>query len=165
MIFLTVGTQFPFDRLVRAVDEALEQSALEDEVFAQVGLRGYRPEHMEWVETLEQEAFGERVAEARALIGHAGVGTILTALEGRKPLLVMPRLRRYGEIVNDHQVATARKFAEAGHVLAAYDEGEVLQKLVALRTFVPTPRRANPEQVVARVRLFLESLHCHCPSR
>lgn len=161
MIFLTVGTQFPFDRLVRAVDEAAGRSALEDEVFAQVGQRGYRPEHMEWVEILEREAFAERVAEARALIGHAGVGTILAALEVGKPLLVMPRLRRYGEIVNDHQVATARKFAEAGHVLAAYDEGEVLQKLVELRTFVPTLRRASPERVVARLRLFLEELARH----
>jgi len=158
VIFLTVGTQFPFDRLVRAVDEALGRSAFGDEVFAQVGQRGYRPQHMEWVETLEQEAFRERVAEARALIGHAGVGTIFTAVEAGKPLLVMPRLRRYGEIVNDHQVATARKFAEAGHVLAAYDEGEVLQKLVELRTFVPTRRRASPEKVVARVRSFLEEL-------
>jgi UDP-N-acetylglucosamine transferase subunit ALG13 len=63
--------------------------------------------------------------------------------------------------VNDHQVATARKFAEAGHVLAAYDEGEVLQKLVELRTFVPTLRRASPERVVARLRLFLEELARH----
>ena len=156
MIFLTVGTQFPFDRLVRAVDEALGRSALDDEVLAQVGHRGYRPRHMKWVETLEREAFGERVARARALVGHAGVGTILTALEAGKPLLVMPRLRRYGEIVNNHQVVTARKFAELGHVLMAHDEREIPAQLAALESFVPVPRHANPGGIVARLKAFLD---------
>jgi UDP-N-acetylglucosamine transferase subunit ALG13 len=158
VIFLTVGTQFPFDRLVRAVDEVLGRSAVEDEVFAQVGSRGYRPRHMEWVETLEREAFGQRVAGARALIGHAGTGTILTALEAGKPLLVMPRLRRYGEVVNDHQVATARKFAELGHVLLAYDEREIPAKLAALDSFIPVSRHADPAGVIARLRAFLDKV-------
>ena len=158
MIFLTVGTQFPFDRLVRAVDESLARSELEEGVFAQVGRKGYRPRHMEWVETLEREVFAERVAGARALIGHAGIGTILIALEAGKPLLVMPRLQRYGEIVNDHQVATARKFAELGHVLLAYDESEIPAKLAALDSFIPVPRHADPAGVIARLRAFLDKV-------
>jgi UDP-N-acetylglucosamine transferase subunit ALG13 len=158
MIFLTVGTQFPFDRLVRAVDEALGRSALREEVFAQVGRGGYRPRHMEWVETLEREVFAERVAGARALIGHAGMGTILMALEAGKPLLVMPRLHRYREIVNDHQVATARKFGELGHVLVACDEKEIPARLAALDSFVPVPRHANPAGIVARLEAFLDEI-------
>jgi beta-1,4-N-acetylglucosaminyltransferase len=158
VIFLTVGTQFPFDRLVRAVDEALGGSAVEDDVFAQVGRGGYRPRHMEWVETLERGDFGKRVASAKTLIGHAGVGTILAALAAGKPLLVMPRLRRYGEIVNDHQVATARKFAELGHVLLAYDESEIPAKLAALGSFVPVPRHADPARVIVRLKAFLDKV-------
>jgi len=158
MIFLTVGTQFPFDRLVEAVDCAVATGGLSEDVFAQVGQGGFRPSHMQWCETLKRDAFGECVSRARALIGHAGIGTIFAAIDARRPLLVMPRLSRYGEIVNDHQVSTARKFAEMGHVLMARDETEIPQCLRLLDSFVPRPRTPRPEGVVERVRDFLDEV-------
>ena len=111
MIFLTVGTQFPFDRLVKAVDDAAGKGAAGDEVFAQTGGGTYRPRNMKYVEKMERGEFAECVAKARAIIGHAGMGTILVAVEAGKPLLVMPRRAEFGEIVNDHQLATAAKSA------------------------------------------------------
>ena len=162
MIFLTVGTQFPFDRLVRAVDDAVATGLLSEEVFAQVGQAGYRPSHMQWCETLKREAFGECVSKARALIGHAGIGTIFAAIDAQRPLLVMPRLSQYGEIVNDHQVSTARKFAEMGHVLMARDETQIPEGLRLLESFVPRPRTPRPEGVIKRLREFLEHVITVC---
>lgn len=155
MIFLTVGTRFPFDRLIKAVDDAVGARLIEDEVFAQVGEGGYRPRNMKWAETLDRATFARYVAESQGLIGHAGMGTIDTAMDCDKPLLVMPRLRRYREHVNDHQVATARKFEALGHVIAAYDAGEVAAKVAELKTFKPRRRHARPEAVIARVADFL----------
>ena len=110
MIFLTVGTLFSFDRLVRAVDSAVGKSLIKDEVFAQIGHGGFEPRNMEYVETLDKEAFDEKVRCAACVISHAGMGSIIAALNRKKPLLVMPRMKRFGEHVNDHQVDIARKF-------------------------------------------------------
>ena len=158
MIFVTVGTVVPFDRLVRAVDEAAGAGIIDEEMFAQVGRGGYRPKHMPWSEALERDVFGEYMARADRLIAHAGTGTIFEALEAGKPLLVMPRLRRYGEIVNDHQVGTARRFGELGHVLVAEDEGEIAGKVGELGTFVPRAREVDGRAVVERVRGFLAAV-------
>ena len=104
MIFLTVGTQFPFDRFVRAVDNIFDQGLIDEEIFAQIGETSYKPRNFESVVSLEKKVFDERFKGASSVISHAGVGTIMVALKNHKPLLVMPRMKRYKEHVNDHQV-------------------------------------------------------------
>lgn len=158
MIFLTVGTQFPFDRLVRAIDNVLGEGLIEDEIFAQIGQTSYKPRNFEAVASLEKRVFDEHLKAASALIGHAGMGTITMALENGKPLLVMPRLRRYREVVNDHQLAIARKFEAYGHVLVAYQEKDLRSKAGELKHFVPTRRQTQVEQVVRRISTFLGEL-------
>ena len=158
MIFLTVGTQFPFDRLVRAVDEAVERGLIEDQIVAQIGKNAWQPRHFQAVATLPKTDFDDAYHRADAIISHAGMGSITQALERQKPLLVLPRRKCYGEVVNDHQVDIAEKFAGLGHLLAAGDVDELPDKLRRLKTFRPRPRRVNPDAVVARVREFLQSI-------
>jgi len=158
MIFLTVGTQFPFDRLVRAVDEAISRGGLDEEVFSQVADSTYRPRNFEAVPYLEKDAFDERMCQASCVISHAGMGAITMALDNKKPLLVMPRLKRYREVVNDHQMAIAQKFESLGHVLVAYNEDEVSEKIKALRHFVPVEREKGAAAVVQRISEFIEQV-------
>lgn len=158
MIFLTVGTQFPFDRLVKTVDQALDGRLVNEEIFAQIGETSYKPLNFESVVSLEKNLFDKRLREASSVISHAGMGTITMALKNHKPLLVMPRLKRYREHVNDHQVATARKFEELGHILAVYDAKDLPNGICKLKNFVPRERKANPEAVADRIHRFLNSL-------
>ncbi len=158
MIFLTVGTQFPFDRFVRAVDNIFDQGLIDEEIFAQIGETSYKPRNFESVVSLEKKVFDEHFKRASSVISHAGVGTITVALKHHKPLLVMPRLKRYREHVNDHQVVTARKFEELGHILAAYDAKDLPNGIHNLKNFVPRERKANPEAVADRIHRFLNSL-------
>ena len=158
MIFLTVGTQFPFDRLVRFVDEAISQNRFEEEIFAQIGDSSYRPHNFKYVESLEKSEFDSWMQRASGIISHAGIGTLKMALDSEKPLLVMPRLKKYGEVVNDHQVAIARKFEELGHILVAYDIEDLRDSIRKLKNFVPRKRKASPHAVADRIRRFLNSL-------
>ncbi len=158
MIFLTVGTLFPFDRLVRAVDDAVAAGLVEQPVFAQIGGTSFVPRHIEYVEILDKCTFDNKVADADYLISHAGIGSITTALGHGKPLLAMPRMKRYGEHVNDHQVGTARKFEELGHILVAYDSKDLPDGIRRLKTFVPKERKATPHAVAERIRRFLDDL-------
>jgi UDP-N-acetylglucosamine transferase subunit ALG13 len=159
MIFLTVGTYpLPFDRLVEAVDAAVRNGLIQEEIFAQIGWCRYRPQHMAYVEMLEKESFDSYLRESSAVVSHAGVGIITMALDNGKPLLAMPRLKKHGEVVNDHQVATARKFEELGHILVAYEVQEIPDKLQQLTTFKPRKRQAQPQAVAERICCFLKSL-------
>ncbi len=155
MIFLTVGNRYGFDRLVRGVDELVANGVITDEVVAQIGEGTYEPSHCEFVRYFDGDAYDAHVARADALIGHAGSGTIATALQLTKPLLVMPRVARFREHVNDHQVATARRFAELGCVLAAASVEELPAGINALRGFVPHRRIPNVAGLVGRISEFL----------
>jgi UDP-N-acetylglucosamine transferase subunit ALG13 len=158
MIFLTVGTQFPFDRLVRAVDDIFEQGLIDEELYAQIGESKYKPRNFEYVDFLDTRLFDDWMQKASGIIGHAGMGTITMALDRKKPLLVMPRLKKYGEVVNDHQVAIVRKFSELGHILAAYDVDDLLNGIRKLKDFVAIQRKTNPQAVADRIRRFLNGL-------
>lgn len=158
MIFLTVGTQFPFDRLVRAIDCLVEEGVVQEEVFGQIGHSAYRPRHFEAVAALEKRAFDDYVRRASAIISHAGIGVIMMALDNGKPLLVMPRRPQYKEVVNDHQAALADKFEAQGYLLAAQDETQLRQKVGRLQGFVPRARQANPEAVADRIVDFLTAV-------
>lgn len=161
MIFLTVGTQFPFDRLLKGVDDLLDAGVLDEDVFAQMGDSSYQPRNFSGVRSLEKGPFDEYLQKASAVIGHAGIGTITMALDNHKPLLAMPRLKRYGEVVNDHQLILARKFEALGYLLVAEDQPQLAAKAAQLKSFVPQPRKADPDRVAQRVLRFLDELNGH----
>lgn len=128
VIFVTVGAQMAFDRMVRAVDEWAEKCGRSD-VFAQIGPTDYTPRHIEHVGFLEPPQFAERAREASVIVAHAGMGSIITALTLGKPILVMPRRGDLRETRNDHQVATAKRLSELGKVAVAMDERELVERL------------------------------------
>lgn len=158
MIFVTVGENGPFDRLVRCVDAwAGEQDKVE--AFAQIGRTDYVPRHIEWAERLHQEEFLRLFSRADAIVAHAGMGTILSALELGVPVLVMPRLAALGEQRNDHQLATARALKESGKINVADDEHalrEMLDQLDDLRLHPRIPTTA-PEPLVKTLREFIKA--------
>lgn len=128
MILVTVGAQMPFDRLVEAVDVWAAARGRND-IFAQVGDAAYRPSHITYSAFTKPDEFRRMVEEADLVVAHAGMGTIITALELGKPILVMPRRAALRETRSDHQVATARQLSLQGLVNVAWDERELTQKL------------------------------------
>jgi UDP-N-acetylglucosamine transferase subunit ALG13 len=124
VIFLTTGTQLPFDRLVRAVDEWLEGTASPPEVCAQVlppARDAYVPRHFETVARFSPADYAEAFARADLIVSHAGMGTILTALTKGKRICIMPRQMQYGEHRNDHQLSTAQRLGDHPGLFTARD--------------------------------------------
>ncbi len=128
-IFVTVGTELPFDRLVRAVDAWAHESGVHGEVFAQIGATDRRPEYIAAQPFLDPQDFRRVFEQADLVVGHAGMGTILSSLTAEKPLLVMPRRASAGEHRNDHQLATAQYFTELDMVNVALDEAALVRML------------------------------------
>jgi len=130
MIFVTIGTQAPFDRLVKAVDEVIPQLA-NVEVVAQVFNDKYKVKNMRTVGFLEPEEFEHYFDEAFLIIAHAGMGTIISALTKGKKIIIFPRLASLGEHRNEHQLATAKKIRELNFAEVAFNEKELQEKIVA----------------------------------
>jgi UDP-N-acetylglucosamine transferase subunit ALG13 len=142
MIFVTVGSDIPFDRLIRAVDRWARERQCRD-IFAQIGRGGWEPGFISYSHLLDPVEFKKRLVASRVVVGHAGMGTILSALQHSKPILVMPRRGSLGETRNDHQMATARQLQEMGRVNVAYDEDDLMGLLDRVDELAPKERIAG----------------------
>lgn len=146
----------PFDRLIQTVDEWAEAHQ-ETKCFAQIGLGGWRPQHMDWIELLPPPAFRKKLEEATLVVGHAGMGTILSALHIGKKLIVIPRHGYLHETRNDHQVATAKRLEAMGLVVYAADE-TALPALLADINSIKSRSSISPfasEQMINALRSFI----------
>jgi len=157
MIFVTVGTQLPFDRLIRAVDEWSARNNRND-VFAQIGPQtAYRPRHIQWSHFVAAPECRRWVERADLIISHAGMGTIISALELGKPLIVMPRRSDLHEHRNDHQFATVERLGERANVKVAYEASALEQSLNEMATWKaskPITKTASP-QLLHAIRRFI----------
>jgi UDP-N-acetylglucosamine transferase subunit ALG13 len=159
VIFVTVGAQMPFDRLIHAVDEWATRSGRSD-VFAQAGDTDSPPKHIEWTRFIEPPQFRERVRNAAAIVAHAGMGSIISALTAGVPILVMPRRGDLRETRNDHQIATAKRFRDLGRVAVAFDERELAEQLDGITSLRPSERArdvASPE-LMAAIKSFIDQV-------
>lgn len=165
MIFLTVGTQLPFDRLVKAVDEWAATREQDIEIFGQIGLIGpenYRPKNFEWSETIDPEAFRERAESARLIVGHAGMGTLITAMTYQTPVLVMARLASLGEHRNEHQSATVAYLSDRPGVTVAKDETDLKAAIprILMADGTKSENTISPfaeDRLIATIRNFIHT--------
>lgn len=149
MIFVTVGSQAPFDRLIRIVDDWAMTRGRTD-VYAQIGSSAFQPKCIEATRFLSPAEFQEKVAAASLVVAHAGMGTIITALELGKPIIVLPRRGDIGETRGDHQIATAGQLATQGRVVAAVDDADLVRKLDqvdTLRSSAPAAIAVSPHLI------------------
>lgn len=123
MIFLTIGTQEPFDRLIKVMDEIA--GTINETVIAQISNSSYKPINMQVHSFLTPIEFERIMKKARVIISHAGMGSIISALQFGKPIIIMPRIAKLGEHRNEHQMATAKKMADLKYALVAFNETEL----------------------------------------
>jgi UDP-N-acetylglucosamine transferase subunit ALG13 len=153
VIFVTVGTnEAPFDRLLEAFDR-LER---EEHLVIQCGASSVRPAGAHCLDFISFAELVEHVRAARVVVTHAGVGSVAVALANGKRPLVVPRLAKFGEAVDDHQVAFARRFATGGQV-------RLLEDLDALRSALDQDGSAadidEPQgALAAEIRAYIDAV-------
>lgn len=119
LIFVTVGMHTKgFDRLLKKMDEIAV--TLNEEVVMQIGHTSFRPEKTKWFDFTTELGIREWCKKARVVVTQPAM-SILDALEQDRPVIVVPRLREYGEVIDNHQLDFARELERAGKVLAVYD--------------------------------------------
>jgi UDP-N-acetylglucosamine transferase subunit ALG13 len=158
-IFATVGTQLPFDRLIRELD-AWTKNQAQCDVFAQIGLSDYEPRHMGWDRMVPEKLFREHLSDCDVIVAHAGMGTIISAIDHGKRVIVMPRRAEYGEHRNDHQLATASRLGHLQGLAVVHDGPELAEALEDVQrsrkcsdVSTQTVLTASP-QLISEIRQF-----------
>ncbi|PKP46554.1 MAG: hypothetical protein CVT94_14355 [Bacteroidetes bacterium HGW-Bacteroidetes-11] len=138
-IFVVVGTQEPFDRMVKTID-LWARNNITHSIFAQISRTEYKPESIGFTDFISPELFDQHFNEADLIVSHAGMGTIISALRHSKPIIVMPRMASMHEHRNDHQLATAKSFEKLGYVQAVYSEEELFKALDSAERIEPAAK-------------------------
>ena len=157
MIFVVLGTQkFQLNRLLQKLDEYVEQGMLTDEIYAQIGNSTYKPRHYAYKDFMDKKEFDATIAKADLVIAHSGVGTIITAIHAKKPVVVFPRLAKYKEHVDDHQLDIARAFEMKKYVLCCYENDDLLEKINKCKNFQFDEYVSQQKQIIGIIRDFLD---------
>lgn len=161
MIFVVLGTQkFQCNRLLRVVDELVENGTITEEVYAQRGHSDYTPQHYAYTDFMDKDSFEEKIGQCSLLITHSGVGTILSGIHHGKGVIVFPRLKKYGEHVDDHQLDIARAFGKKKLVLVCGEEDSLAEVIKQSADFDFQPYKSRRDKMLGIIRTFLrEELH------
>ncbi len=158
MIFVSVGSMLPFDRLVEAMDTwAAANPAVE--VFAQIGEGRFIPKTCRWERMIEPAEFDAKCLEAEVVVAHAGMGTILSTLQSRRPLVIMPRRADLREHTTDHQIATAERFGGRQGITVVEDATALWKVLEEKNYQAPESQLSSfaSADLIDRVRTFIQS--------
>jgi len=161
LIFLTVGSHEPFDRLVQGVDKWWASRGGGSGVLAQITERAtYKPRNFPFVPALTPSVFTKTFSEASCVISHAGMGTIINALSTGKPIAVMPRRGHLHETRSDHQFATVQKLGSRAGVLVAQTEDDLpatLDRLVTSSSNGGKIARYADQQLIDAIRAIIHN--------
>lgn len=154
-IFVSVGTHpQAFDRLLKQLDNIAAKNS-ELEIFAQTGNSKYKPRNFIFEKFLKGKQFDEKMQWADIVVSHGGAGTIINALLNKKPLIVVPRLKKFGEHTNDHQLDLANALEREHKVIAVFDMNKLEEKILKAGSFKPN-LLSDKERLIKRISLFLE---------
>lgn len=159
MIFVTVGSRtFPFDRLLKAIDQAVAAGEIEEPIFAQSGSGTYQPKHYETVPFLDHDQFDRKIDEASLVITHGGTGVIMNAVKRGKRVVAVPRLKCYKEVVDDHQLQLIRELEQMGLITACLDCGQIGAAVRAARGMNVIPYVSNTGAIITSIEAYLDTI-------
>ena len=158
MIFVTLGTQDKvFDRLLKAIDKEIDKGNIKEKVIVQSGFTKYKSANMEIHDLFDKEDFDKNIKSCNLLITHGGVGSILTGLKNDKVVIACPRLSKYNEHMNDHQVQIISKFSNEG-LLLAYNENDDLNEILKKsKEFKPKKYKSNTQNMINLIENFIDN--------
>lgn len=159
MIFITLGSQkFQFDRLLKAVDDLIERGIIQDEVFAQTGYSTYVPKNYKYKAFLDREVFLAMEGKADIVITHGGTGAIIGAVKQGKKVIAVPRLLKYKEHVDDHQLQLIKQFDEMDLICKCMNCDELEYAIKEVMDKKYKSYTSNTHSILASIEKFIEGI-------
>lgn len=159
MILIVLGTQDKtFERLLRGVERQIDLKNIKDKVVVQAGQTKYESNKMEIFDFIPMTEFNELIKKADIIITHGGVGTILSCLEEKKKIIAVPRLKKYMEHENDHQLQIVDEFEKLGYIISCKDENKLDEALEKIKNFKPKPYKQNNLKMLKIIEDYIDNI-------
>lgn len=160
MIFVTVGTQkFQFNRLLQSIDEDIASKRISDIVFAQIGESDYIPQNYAYQRFLSPTDYDEKINQCDILISHGGVATIVKGILAQKKVIVVPRLKKYGEHIDDHQREIADEFEKQNYIVQCINENELPIKIKSVKIHEFAVYHSQRKEIISIIENYLDELN------
>lgn len=158
MIFVTLGTQDKsFERLLDAVQKQIDLGNIKEKVIVQAGFTKYSSQDMEIFDLLSMEDFNKYMDKCDLLITHGGVGSINDGIRKGKKIIAAPRLKKYMEHTNDHQLQIIDTFSKQGYILPLYDFDKLGEVLAKAKTFKPKKFKSNTSNFINKLKDYIDN--------
>jgi UDP-N-acetylglucosamine transferase subunit ALG13 len=159
MIFITVGTEkFPFDRLIKTMDEFVGNNNVSNVAFAQIGNCTYIPKSIEYKKFISFGQMQDLISKADIIVSHAGTGSIRLALSYGKIPIIMPRNFDLGEHLDDHQHELANKLAELGGIIKVINSQELVDAVIRYRAIIGKMNPVSYPNAVEKITAYLNKI-------
>ena len=158
MILVLLGTQNnSFHRLLEEVDKNIENGNIQEKVVVQAGFTKYKSKNMEIFDMVPQDKFDKLINEADIVITHGGVGSMVSAIKKGKKVIAVPRLKKYGEHVNDHQKEIIETFRKQGLIIGIDDVSELPQALKKVQDLELHKQEEGTNNIVKIIDEFIQN--------
>ena len=153
-----LGTQNnSFHRLLEEIDRLIEIGKINDEVIVQAGYTKYKSQNMKIVDFVSNDEIEKLEQQADCIITHGGVGSIIGSIEIGKKVIAVPRLKQYGEHVNDHQLDIIESFDKLGYIIGITDVSQLEEALQRVKGFKPKKYIQNTGNIIKIVENFIDN--------
>lgn len=153
-----LGTQNnSFYRLLEEIDRLIEIGKINDEVIVQAGYTKYKSQNMKIVDFVSNDEIEKLEQQADCIITHGGVGSIIGSIEIGKKVIAVPRLKQYGEHVNDHQLDIIESFDKLGYIIGITDVSQLEEALQRVKGFEPKKYIQNTGNIIKIVENFIDN--------
>ncbi|ASW42425.1 PssE/Cps14G family polysaccharide biosynthesis glycosyltransferase [Clostridium isatidis] len=159
MIFVTVGSQkFQFNRLLVEIDRLIEEKKINEEVFAQTGHSDYKPKNYKYKEFLDRDEFLRVMNKCDKVITHGGTGAIIGAVKQGKKVIAIPRLKKFGEHVDDHQLQIVSQFEKMNFIRRINDERELMNVVLEIENDNFRTYKSNTIAIIDSIEKFINKV-------
>ncbi|MBR3250062.1 MAG: hypothetical protein IKF83_05180 [Clostridia bacterium] len=158
MILVLLGTQNnSFHRLLEEIDNNIKNGNIQDEVIVQAGFTKYNSKNMQIFDMLPKNEFDELIKKADLVITHGGVGSIMSAIKMGKKVIAVPRLKKYEEHVNDHQLEIISTFKKQGLIIGINDVKQLPKALKEAKSIQPKHISKGTNKIVQIIDDFIQN--------
>lgn len=159
MTLVILGTQDKeFTRLLKMVEDEIKKGLIKGDVIVQAGQTKYKSNYMEILDLIPNTKFNKLIKEADLVITHGGVGSIISALKHNKKVIAVPRLFKYGEHVNDHQLEIVEEFSKLGYIKSAINKRELTKALEEIDSFEETKYKSNNNKMIKLIEDYIDNI-------
>jgi UDP-N-acetylglucosamine transferase subunit ALG13 len=156
LIFISLGSrEYQFNRLLKELDKLVDENKIEDTIIGQIGQSTYTPRNFKFYRFMSPDDFKAHQEDANLIISHGGTGALIGALKLNKQLIAVPRLSKYGEHIDDHQIEVATVLDDEGYLKCITDIEDLHSSIVKLKTTPITKKYDKPSIVTKLVKDFI----------